>query len=587
VWGRDFRWGPSLVECFAVTLSMTICGLGAASPGFAEPASPKSKSGSTQKSGPAPQKAAPAAKQKAAGQEERPAAGAPAPLPPFDIYRFRVDGSNKLAQIDVEDAIYPFLGPKRTADDVEKARAALEKAYHDRGYQTVNVSIPAQNVASGIVILKVAEAKVGRLRVTNSRYFDVEKIKKKAPSLREGGLPNFNDVTSDIVALNQWPDRRVTPALRAGVTPGTVDVDLNVEDKYPLHGNFEVNNRQSQNTTPTRTNATIKYDNLWQLGHSFSFTYQVAPQQKKDAEVFSGSYLARITDWTSLLVYAVDSKSDVATIGGMNVVGPGQILGMRGVFTLPTRDNFFHSLSVGIDYKHFGQTVHQGVDSFSSPITYYPLSATYGATFQHEGALSQFNLGLTGSLRGLGSDFQEFIDKRSNSNASFFHLNADFSHTRELPEGFQAFSRVKVQIADGPLVSSEQFSVGGLDTVRGFFESEVIGDNGWAATVEIRTPDIAAWLQNHFKDETGMKPAPINTFNEFRFFTFMDAGMATIYEPLAEQESRFELWSFGIGSRFKMFDYLNGMVALALPASAQGFTRTRGHRVLFSAGGEF
>ncbi len=86
----------------------------------------------------------------------------------------------------------------------------------------------------------------------NARYFDLDKIKDKAGSLREGTVPNFNDVTRDIVALNQWPDRRVTPALRAGVTPGTVDVDLNVDDKVPVHGSLEVNNRQSPNTTEER-----------------------------------------------------------------------------------------------------------------------------------------------------------------------------------------------------------------------------------------------------------------------------------------------------------------------------------------------
>jgi hemolysin activation/secretion protein len=181
-----------------------------------------------------------------------PAAGAVAaqpkgPPPHFDIDDFAVQGVNTLPQLELEQAIYPFLGPNKTADDVEKARAALEKAYHDKGYQTVSVSVPAQNVQNKVVVLKVTELKVGRLRVKNSRYFDVNKIKTDAPSLREGSVPNFGDVTKDIVSLNQWPDRKVTPALRAGVTPDTVDVDLNVDDTLPLHGSVELNNRQSPN----------------------------------------------------------------------------------------------------------------------------------------------------------------------------------------------------------------------------------------------------------------------------------------------------------------------------------------------------
>lgn len=516
-----------------------------------------------------------------------PPAAPNAPPERFDIDEFRVDGADKLPQIDVEEAVYPFLGPNKNSGDVEKARAALEKSYHDRGLQTVNVATPPQNVSNRVIVLKVSEGKIGRLRVTNSRFFDLEKIKRGAPSLKEGEVPNFNEVTNDIIALNQWPDRRVTPALRAGITPGTVDVDLNVEDKLPLHGNLEYNNRRSPNTTPTRLNATVKYDNLWQLGHSLSFTYQVAPDRRQDAEVISGSYLARITDWTSFLVYGVDSKSDVATIGGMNVVGPGQIIGGRAVMTLPARENFFHSLSFGIDYKHFGQTVQIGVDKFSSPITYYPLNATYGATWQGEGALTQLNLSVTGNVRGLGSRYDEFDTKRANANSSFVHLNADLSHTQDLMNGYQLFGRVKTQYSDGPLVSSEQFSLGGLDTVRGYLESTSLGDNGAAGTIELRSPDIGAWLQSNLKDETGEGAPRFTSFNEWRLFGFVDAGTVRIYDPLEEQQATFDMWSYGFGTRFKVFDRFTGMVAVAVPMIKQSMTQKHEPSVLFSFGGEF
>src|SRR5262249_20159481 len=151
----------------------------------------------------------------------------------FDIDEFRVEGADNMQQIDVETAVYPFLGPQRTADDVEKARAALEKAYHDKGLQTVSVSIPQQDAERRFVVLKVTESRVGRLRVKGSRYFDLDKIKAGAPSLKEGKLLNVQDVTKDLSTLNQWADRKVTPQLRAGVRPGTVDVDLNVEDTLP------------------------------------------------------------------------------------------------------------------------------------------------------------------------------------------------------------------------------------------------------------------------------------------------------------------------------------------------------------------
>jgi hemolysin activation/secretion protein len=511
------------------------------------------------------------------------------PAQRFDIDDFAVQGADKLPQIDIEEAIYPFLGPNKTAEDVEKARAALEKVYHDKGFQTVSVAVPQQNVQSKVVVLKVTELKVGRLRVKNSRYFDIDKIKDKAPSLKEGAVPNFNDVTKDIVALNQWPDRRVTPALRAGVAPGTVDVDLNVEDKPSIHGSLEVNNRQSPNTTETRVSATVHYDNLWQLGHSFSFTYQVAPERRADAEVYSASYLARTPiDWLNLMVYGVKSSSDVATVGGTNIVGPGEIVGGRFVMTLPSRDNFFHTLSIGVDYKHFDQTVGLGTDAFSSPVTYYPVVGTYGATFQNDKFTTQFNALLTYNLRPFSSAaFPDFDAKRFGASPSFAHFNVDVSHTQELPEGYQLWGKIQAQAADGPLVSSEQLSAGGLDTVRGYLESEVLGDDGVIGNFEIRSPDIGAMLQKQMKDETGQGTPRFTTFNEWRMFAFADGGHVSIQRPLLEQIDRFELWSYGIGSRFKVFNGINGVAVLAVPMTSQTYTRAGDPRFNFRLWGEF
>lgn len=537
-----------------------------------------------------------AAKQAATAAAPAPAAanGASPALKPaatqrFDIDDFAVQGANTLPQIEIEEAIYPFLGPDKSADDVEKARAALEKAYHDKGFQTVSVAVPQQNVQGGVVALRVTELKVGRLRVKNSRYFDLGRIKGGAPSLKEGTVPNFGDVTKDIVSLNQWPDRRITPALRAGVTPGTVDVDLNVEDKPPLHASLEVNNRQSPSTTATRLSATVHYDNLWQLGHSLSVSYQVAPKRPTDAEVFSGSYLARVpdVDWLSLLVYAVKSNSSVATVGGSNVIGPGQIVGERAVITLPPRENLFHTLSVGIDYKHFNQTVQLGVDGFSSPVTYFPLVASYGATFQNEKFTTQFNAGITYNLRPPSSPLDEFDAKRYLASPSFTHLNLDVSHTHELPEGFQIYAKVQGQLADGPLVSSEQFSLGGLDTVRGYLESEVLGDDGAAGNLELRSPNIGDLLQKRLKNETGEGAPRFTTFNEWRFFMFADGGHATVLKPLPDQVSQFDVWSYGAGTRFKVFDYVSGMIVYSVPMISQAYTQARNPRVNFRIWGEF
>ena len=491
------------------------------------------------------------------------------------IREYRVKGAHHLTLAEIEDAVYPFLGPGRTGADVEQARSALEKAYHDKGYQTVAVEIPQQQAQGGIVYLHVIEATVGRLRVRGARYFSPDQIKAQAPSLAEGKVVNFNEVPHDIVALNQWPDRRVTPVLSQGKLPGTVDIDLNVKDTPPVHGSLELNNRYSANTKPLRLNGSVSDDDLWQLGHTAGLSFQVAPQNTSQVKVFSGYYLAPVpsVEGLSLMVQGTKQDSKVSTLGGAAVAGRGETAGARANFTLPAGQDFYHSVSLGIDYKHFDQDIIVGGSDIASPITYYPLSANYSATYAPQGSVTEFNAGVTLHFRGLGSTSSEFDNSRFGAGGSFVYFRGDLSHTHDLPAGTQIFGKIQGQIADQPLLSSEQFSAGGLDTVRGYLEGEVPGDNAFCTSLEFRSPSFISWL--------GQKTG------EWRFYVFGDAGWVTTNSPLPEQASRFSLESLGMGSRIQVLDHFSGSIDAADPLTSQSTTKAHDIRVTFRAGVDY
>ncbi len=427
-------------------------------------------------------------------------------------------------------------------------RLTRTKAFRPR-----EVQVPPQQARNGVVVLRVNEGIVGRLRVTGSRYFSPSVVKKNAPSLAEGQVIDFNAVTRDIVALNQLPDRQITPALRAGLEPGTVDIDLSVKDKFPLHGGLELNNRYSLDTTELRLNGSVSYANLWQLGHTIGFAFQLSPLDISQVQVFSGYYLARFprVPWFSFLVSGTKQDSSVNTLGGVGVVGNGAIIGGRAILTLPIGKDFFHSITFGIDYKHFIQDVSLSGSILNTPVTYYPLSVVYGATWAGHGQTTELNAGIVFHLRGFGSSEAEFDFNRYNASGNFFYFRADLAHTHDLPAGFQLFGKLQGQAADQPLLSSEEFSAGGLPTVRGYLESEVLGDNAIFATLEIRSPPFFAR-----KDK-----------DEWRIYAFAEGGTATLNSPLPDQESAFNLASVGVGARFRVLQHLE---RLARPRPSSG-----------------
>jgi len=492
----------------------------------------------------------------------------------FDIEAYDVDGVTLLKQGDVEAAVYPFEGPGRTRGDIDHAREALEKAYHDRGLQTVVVELPPQSVSDNIVRLHVIEAPVGRLRVTGSRYFSPNAIRNEAPAFREGQVPDLNAAQAELADLNRLPDRRITPLLRAGAIPGTVDVELKVSDTLPLHGSVQVTNDHNADTPPLRVLSTLHYDNLWQLGHSLSFTYAVAPQDRAASEIFAGSYLAPLwgTRW-NLMLYGYDSNSNVATLGGTNVLGKGYAFGLRAILQLPRKGDVAQSVSFGIDLKNFDENITFGSTSTADTIRYLPVNFVY--TLQGDGprVSGKATLGVTAGLRGLGGDTAIFQNKRANANPNFVHLNLDISDTVALGGGFEMNNRLSGQIADQPLVSSEEFAAGGLSSVRGYLQSEVVGDDGLTGSFEFRSPSLAPRL-GAFVDD-------------FRFFGFADGGVVRVLHPLAGQTDFFSLASAGLGLHAQLLKHLDGYVLGAVPLIEGPNTRRYRPEIFFTVNADF
>jgi len=501
----------------------------------------------------------------------------------FDILEYAVEGNTVLTVARIEAAVYPHLGMQRTIQHAEAARAALEQAYHDGGFLTVFVDIPEQEVEGGVVRLRVTEGRVERLRVSGARYYSLGRIKAKTPDLAEGGVPYFPAVQQQLATVNRSADRRVTPVLRPGRSPGKVEVDLKVEDRLPLHGGVELNDRHSANTSRTRLSANLRYDNLWQKEHSLSLSAQTAPENTDESRVLSATYVWPLASGHFLAAYGVLSDSDVAVVGDVNVLGQGRIAGLRYIVPLPARPGYFHSLTLGVDYKDFDETVSLlGADSSLTPISYLPFSLGYEGNRRGENSQSQFNATLNFAVRGLANDrveclpglfVDEFACKRYLGRANYAFLRLDVKHTQRYAQGWSLFGRLGGQVASGPLISSEQFSAGGVDTVRGYLESNASGDDGLSYGLELRAPSLAKRVSARLE--------------EFTPYAFAEGASLRVQKPLPAQSDHFNLLSAGVGLRLKGWGGVSGGLDLAYPLKRAGQVDKGDTRAHFLLGYEF
>ena len=451
----------------------------------------------------------------------------------FPIYEFEVRGNSLLSVDALESAVMQHMGEAQSLKSVEAARAALAQAYQDAGYLTVVVSIPEQNVDSGVVQLQVTEAPVERLRVVGAQYALPSAVAQRLDQAQEGRVPNFTVLQQQLDSVNRSADIKVSPVLKAGKTPGTVEVQLDVDDQLPLHGSIELSNRQSPNTTPTRVSAALRYDNLWQAGHSLGMTMQTSPEQPSETGVLTANYMLPLGGGgDALTTYLVSSRSQFASLSGGGSLGASDTLGLKYAQAFGTQDGLMQTLTWGADYKHILQSDVGRLRE--NQLRYLPLSLAYRGMWLGPAQPTVVDASLVLGVRGLmGNNDRDFDAKQSQASANFGAVRVGWQGTTEIP-GYANWSlgtKLEGQIASGVLLPSEQFVGGGVDSVRGYLEGERSGDQALRASFELSSPstklgDLLGW--------------------RIRGLAFVEGAALQSLDTAAES---FGLLSFGVAAR--------------------------------------
>jgi hemolysin activation/secretion protein len=121
-----------------------------------------------------------------------------------------------------------------------------------------------------------------------------------------------------------------------------------------------------------------------------------------------------------------------------------------------------------------------------------------------------------------------------------------------MPEQWQLSLRANGQWANERLVSTEQFGIGGVASVRGYHEGEVFGDTGWRFSMEQFTPPhVVGIVYGH------------NALT-IRGSAYMDCG--TVYTVDTEGlPDRTELWSTGVGLTASVGSFWDARFLFSVP----------------------
>jgi len=474
---------------------------------------------------------------------------APLQSPSFAIERFEILGNTLIAKGEIDSVLAAHAGAERNFADVQRAVEALEALYRQRGYSTVYVAVPEQELEKGVVRLRVVEGKIAKVLVEGNTVFAEENIRASLPQLKEGDAPVATRLSENIQLANENPAKQVEVLLGVGEREGEVNARVRVKDEKPWRIAATLDNTGTEATGQHRLGVSFQHNNLFDADQSASFSYTTAPNKPEgvDVDVYSLGYrwpIYRLGDSVELL-YAKSTvgvpSSSPSLAGSMGIVGKGNIFSARYNWLLPRQGEYSSRVIVAIDERAMesscttaGGNKMTGVAGCEDYLV-RPLSLTYAGRLEQAERAVSFGVGAAKNISSSSERSYVLASGNRNASADFTVWRLNASLLQLLPAGFQLRLVGQGQFTSGPLVPTEQIALAGSQAVRGFVERAVASDQGYVVQGELYTPDLA-----------GMVSMP----GSVRALAFFDLANGRSFDMAGGQRSSAAISSAGIGLRY-------------------------------------
>ena len=234
--------------------------------------------------------------------------------PRFAVHGYEVTGNTLLTDGTLQSLFLKYTGDKIGFTDITHAVKDLQMEYHNRGFDTVAVTIPQQRITNGVFKIRVFEGRLAEIVVTGNRYYSSNNVMRALPGLKTNMFLNSKLLQPELDLANANQDRQIYPEIRPGPETNTTSLFLKVKDRLPLHAKVELNNQSSPGTPELRINTSIVYNDLWQADHSLGAQYSMSPTDFKAGDewnFYDQPLVANYSAFYRMPLAAPESMADI------------------------------------------------------------------------------------------------------------------------------------------------------------------------------------------------------------------------------------------------------------------------------------
>lgn len=380
----------------------------------------------------------------------------------------------------------------------------IAQHYQAQGYATsgavVRLSEATQTQRRGSVEIVAIEGELERIDVfplTDSRLSE-HYIRSRIAIATDPPL-NIPRLREALQLLQLDPRiETVSATLLAGSEPGQSILEIGYRPAQHLRSNIVVDNGRVPSVGSLQRGALLSHDNLLGFGDSLGFSYSNS----------DGSHLYDLR-------YSIPLNPQNGTLGitfsynQNNVIEPPfdeldietesqtYELILRQPIARRLRQQTFQEIAIGfiaswrdseasLENEPFALSPGAEVDGETHIFALRFFQDYTRSTARDIFALrSQFSIGLD----AFGATTNEQIEGVEQiPDSRFFSWQGQAQYARSLGRDSLLLLRSNVQLADRTLLAAEQYSLGGINTVRGYRQDQLLTDNGIYASAEIRLP---------------------------------------------------------------------------------------------------
>lgn len=405
----------------------------------------------------------------------------------FLIKKIEVKG-NTVLHDEIDRLVRPLENREKTFEDLINLRSEITKLYIENGYINSGAFIPNnQNISRGIIQIQVVEGELERIELSGLNRLSQNYVRSRlklatSPPLNQQRLERALQLLQLDPLISQ-----VNAELTAGSTPGRNVLQVILKEAPAFTAGFATQNNQSPNIGSTQASVFAAQNNLLGLGDRFSAEYGISD----GLDIYDLNYTIPVNarNGTVGIRYSnADSRIIEAEFADLNIESETRTLSFNVRQPLTNTPNRELALGLGLDLRRSETSLEDLPFSFSegaedgesrvTAIRFYQDWVDRGAR-RVFAARSQFSLGIDAfdaTINDLGTD------------GRFFTWLGQFQWVQQLSSRNVLITRFNTQLTPDSLLSLERFSLGGIDTVRGYPQNQLVADNGIVGSMELRIP---------------------------------------------------------------------------------------------------